>query len=122
MKKIYSFTLAALGFSFLCGANFVDDVEIYEEGLMLNEIEATWDVADEVDQVSIFEESTSEIVQVYSSELLEEMTVYNELGAEVYTCSINESQNLNFSELDPGEYTVHTTIGAENRTYKLLKG
>ena len=47
MKKIYSLALAALGFSFMCGAQFTDDIESYDEGPVFNDIWTTWDGNDD---------------------------------------------------------------------------
>ena len=47
MKKSYTQTLALLGFSFMCGAQFTDDIESYEEGSVFNDTWTTWDGNDD---------------------------------------------------------------------------
>ena len=53
MKKLHSLTLAALGFSFLCGAQFTDDMEAYDDGPIFNEVWTTWDGTDDGEQNAI---------------------------------------------------------------------
>ena len=47
MKKNYMLTLIALGGFFMCGAQFTDDIESYDEGSVFNDLWTTWDGNDD---------------------------------------------------------------------------
>lgn len=59
MKKLYSLTLVVLGFSFMCGAQFTDDMEAYEDGPIFNDLWTTWDGTDDGAQNAIVVSTTA---------------------------------------------------------------
>ncbi|MFK7758132.1 MAG: T9SS type A sorting domain-containing protein [Flavobacteriales bacterium] len=92
---------------------YVDDVEFYSDPLSVEDIDLA--------EVSLFPNPSNGKVIIETPASLDELSIFNLIGEEVFTANDFSSQELDLTHLNAGYYLVQAMSGDTQRTFKFIK-
>ncbi len=91
---------------------YVDDVEFYSDPLSVANLD--------LERISVYPNPSNGLVNIQTPSNLDELTIYNLIGEEVFTAKNFNSKELDLTHLNTGYYLVKATTGDKQKIIKLI--